>query len=541
MTGMRAAAPRDAVDPAATRAGDRDGVPRPAGRRRDVTGLRDRGRHPRLLRSRVGGGVLALAAAAAQVAAPPTIATAAGAGVGPVRAAPRPIVVLESYVGARPADAGAIMAPLLDELDARGFAADPQAVVARIGGRAPRPGALDLGLTAAEIAQQADAGFAAYTRGRFAEAEAQLTAALDRIHRNPALLVLDTSNLDATFKVLVALALSQARRGDTAKTLATMVELFRTFRSQPITRAEYGPDAEQLYRAVGKQVQAMGKGQLAITVDRAQAVIFVDGQLRGLGKAALADLIPGVYRVFVQVPATAGRQYEIEVGADERTELHVDWEVDSTLALTDRWVGLLFATEADRARQAVLAGALARRWRQLVTVVGLARQRGASGQRDTVAVTASFYDTTGAAAGRASVAIAAPDAIGGLAERDDHQLRALARYLADGTASDRVAVTAPLDHAIAATTRSRLVPGLFVGAGAVAVLAGGALYALDQGASPDLPGADRNAAPAGLAIGAVGLAAVGVGLWMWRARGRSSAPVVAIGSGNSFIGWAGEL
>ena len=501
---------------------------------------------PRLIRYRVGAGVLALAGAVAPVTAPRTIATADAARLELAGApAPRPIVVLESYVGRRPDDADAIIGPLLDELDARGFAADPRAVLARIGGVAPRPGALDPERTAAELTQPADTGFVAYTRGRFAEAEALLTAALDRIHRNPALLVLDTTNLDATFKVLVGLALSQAKRGDTGKSAATMVELIRTFRSQPITRADYGPDAEQLYRAVGKQVQAMGKGQLAITVDRDQAVIFVDGQIRGLGKAALADLVPGIYRVFVQVPATAGRQYELEVDADELTALHVDWEVDSTLALTDRWAGLLFATEADRARQAAIAGKLARRWHQLITVVGLARQRGAPGRRDTVAVTASLYDPAGAAVRSATVAIDAPDGIDGLGERDDRKLRALAQYLADGTASAGVAVTGRLGEppraAPAAALRSRLVPGLLVGAGAVALLAGGALYALDQDAAPDMPGADRNTAPAGLAIGVVGLAAVGVGLWMWRARGRSSAPVVAIGNGNSFIGWAGEL
>jgi hypothetical protein len=119
--------------------------------------------------------------------------------------------------------------------------------------------------------------------------------------------VLDTRNLEATFKILAVLALSQARRGDSAGSVATMIELIRTFRSQPIARADYGPDAERLYRAVWKQVQAMDRGQLAITVESDQAVIFVDGQIRGLGRATLTDLIPGVYRVFVQVPATAGR------------------------------------------------------------------------------------------------------------------------------------------------------------------------------------------------------------------------------------------
>jgi hypothetical protein len=281
----------------------------------------------------------------------------------------------------------------------------------------------------------------------------------------------------------------------------------------------------------------MGKGQLAIAVDREQAVIFVDGQIRGLGRAALSDLVPGVYRVFVQVPATAGRQYEVEVNADELAELRVDWDVDSTLAMTDRWVGLLFATEADRAREAALAGKLARRWHQLIAVVGVVHQGG------TVSVTARLYDPTGTAVRGARVTL----------DGDDHKLRSLAQYLADGIAGDGVDALGPV-VSVGATVRpreappatrpaprSRLVPALLVGAGAAAVLAGGALYVLDQDATPDMPNGDRNTAPVGLALGTAGLAAVGVGLWMWRSRGRSSAPIVVLGCCGGFFGWAGEL
>lgn len=94
-----------------------------------------------LLWHRVSAGVLALAG---------TLAPAAA----------HPIIVLESYVGQRPASADSITAPVLDA-----------------------------GTTAAEITQPAESGYEAYTRGRFAEAEAALRRAFERIHRNPALLV----------------------------------------------------------------------------------------------------------------------------------------------------------------------------------------------------------------------------------------------------------------------------------------------------------------------------------------------------------------
>ena len=476
-----------------------------------------------LLRHKVSAGVLALAGTWTPAAAqdgPPSL--------GPLRE--HPIIVLESYVGQRPANANAIMAPLLDELEQHGFAAHPASVLELVGGRAPRPGVLDKDTTAAEITQPAESGYEAYTRGRFAEAEAALKLAIERIHRNPALLVLDTNNLEATFKILVALALSQAKRGDAGGSLATMIELIRTFRDRPIARVDYGPDAEQFYRAVARQVQALGRGQLSITVANDQAVIFVDGQIRGLARAALTDLIPGVYRVFIQVPATAGRQYEVEVTAGHATALRVDWELDSALWLTDAWVGFVFATEAERARQAGFAAALARRWPggDALAVVGMTQLQ------DRPAIVGRLYDPTGRVVRGAAVV---------LDGADEPRLRALARFLADGIAGEGVRVIqggGAGDAVPQGTVGARLAPRLLVGAGAAALLAGGVLYAIDQdpGATPSPM--VRNTAPAGIAVGAVGLAAISVGIWMWGARGASS-PLVAIGSSGGFIGWGGAL
>jgi hypothetical protein len=445
--------------------------------------------------------------------------------------------VIESYVGQRPANASAIMAPLLDELEARGFAARPASVLPWLGGRAPRPGVLDHDRTAAEITQPADTGYEAYTRGKFAEAEAALRAALEQVHRNPALLALDTTNLNATFKILVGLALSQARRGDTTGSVATMVELIRTFRGQPITRADYGPDAEQLYRAVWKQVQTMGRGQLSITVESDQAVIFVDGQIRGLGKATLVDLIPGVYRVFVQVPTTMGRQYALEVSANQRASLHVDWELDSTLWVTEPWIGFVFATEAERAKQAGFAGKLVRRWSdgELIAVVGMGRLQGKP------SVTGSLYDLGGNVVRSAAVAL--DDLLDATAEP---RLRSLARFLDEGIAGEGVSEiqdAAPVPGSVRASDpQVRWVPTILVGAGAAAVVAGGVLVALDQDPSMTGPYLYRNTAPAGIAVGSIGVAAASVGRWLWAAHcGRTAAPLLAIGPSGGFLGWAGEL
>lgn len=483
----------------------------------------------RFIRSKVGAGVFALAGVV-------TLASAQSAppvGV-PIMRATRPTIVLESYVGQRPVNAGVIMAPLLDELEAHGFAVRPESVIERLGGRAPRPGVLDKDKTAAEITQPAETGYAAYTRGRFAEAEAALAGALEQVHRNPALLVLNTNNLDATFRILVSLALTQAKLGDTSGSAATMVELIRTFRNQPITRTDYGPDAEQFYRAVWKQVQTMGRGQLSITVDSEHAVIFVDGQIRGLNKVALINLIPGVYRVFIQVPPTAGRQYEIEVNAGQHADLHVDWELDSSLWLTDLWVGFVFATEAERARQAGFAGRLVRSWGSddFLAVVGMVQLERKPG------VVGSLYDAAGNVVRSAVITLDGTDEL---------KLRSLAKFLAGDGADGGVSLAhyVPPSTSIpppAVDAPSRLVPQLLVGMGAAALVAGGVLYAIDEDPGMSTPYLYRNTAPAGVAVGAVGIAAMGMGLWLWLAHnGRLPLPRFAIGHSSGFVGWAGEL
>jgi hypothetical protein len=445
-----------------------------------------------------------------------------------------PIIVLEAHVGARPSELAATIGPVLDELERRGFVAQPDSISRALGGRAPRPGVLDGGKTAAEITQLVESGFDAFTRGRYKDAETSLTLAVHEIERNPGLLVLDATNARSTFQAFVGLALSQAKLGNVPESVETMTELLRSFSTQTVSRAEYGPQAEQFYRTVQKQTELMGRGRLTVAAGNDHAMIFVDGELRGIGKAALADLIPGTYRVFINVPGTSGRQYEVEVRASADSRLDVDWQIDANLLVSSQWVGFVFASETERGKEASYASALARRWgSDSIVVVGTTRLQGRS------AVIATLYRASGEVARSALVVTG-----GG----DDARLRSLGRFIADGTPSDELArVTGAVAPPAAASStppgRGPIPPGakLCLGAGIAGLVTGAALVVFSPGPNPGQRYYYRTA-PAGIAIGLTGAASAGVGLWWWlRRHDERSAPVVSLGASHAVLGWSGRF
>jgi hypothetical protein len=351
---------------------------------------------------------------------------------GAAHAAPTalPIIVLKARVGMPDPAAPDIGTEVInDQFEAEGFAARPETIARILGGRIPRAGILDRGVSAAEIMHPIELGYDDWSKGLFADAIKKLRSAKERIFRNPGLLVTDTKNLDSTFKGLVALSLSLQRTGKHAEAAETMAELVRIFRTRPVSRADWGRPAEEYWRAVAKPILAGGTGQLYVTTGNDHAVVFVDGQIRGVGKAEVADLVPGSHRVLVQVPSTAGLQYELEVKANENTNLDASWDVDSALAVSGPWIGFVFATEAERNGEAPRAAELARRWGQsMVVVVGTLRIQGA------LVLIGTLYRASGTL-----VRSAATTLEGDISE----QVRRLARYLADGTVGSGLKVISP--------------------------------------------------------------------------------------------------
>lgn len=438
-------------------------------------------------------------------------------------------IVLESHVGQRSGEAAAALAPLLDELEQRGFAARRAAIVQGLRGRIGWPGVSDAGATAAGMAQQVELGLDAFTAGNYEQAQDILARAVQQLQRNPE----RAASAGAMFKALVALALAQGRLGNAAASAATMTELIRAFPARAVSRAQYGPEAEEVYRTVLDRTRSIGRGRLSIATGDERVKIFVDGQLRGTGKTSLGDLLPGTYQVFLQPPTGEGRRYEVPVGAGDDGVLEVEWPIEAALTVSDAWVGFQFASQGERSKESGFAAALARRWgRASIVVVGTARLHGAP------AVIATLVDARGEVVRSAMVP----------SGRDPSEPRSLAAYIADGTPSPAVTMIGPADrpHA-AARGRSSLAGKLLVGGGLAAIAAGAVVLMFDE--DPGNAGADhtitrfyRDTAPWGVGVGIAGLAAVGVGAWLLLHPERGpSGPVISLGRSGGGIGWAGAF
>jgi hypothetical protein len=76
--------------------------------------------------------------------------------------------------------------------------------------------------------------------------------------------------------------------------------------------------------------------------------------------------------------------------------------------------------------------------------------------------------------------------------------------------------------------------------GSTALAADVLLYAFDQDPSPKLGKTYWDTAPSGVAIGALGLASIGIGAWAWtRSAHVTSMPTVSVGSSHALINWTG--
>jgi hypothetical protein len=323
-------------------------------------------------------------------------------------------IVLESYTGERPADAPRLLAPILEELSRRDYAAG-DTVARSFEAQASRAATTATGLPS-DFAAQVDRGFQAWVGGRFDEAIKRLVPLVETAQANTGAFAQTPVQREPLLKALIALALAYQRIGDLSAMKSTFGEILRSFPDAQISRATYGPDAAQAFEQTRREIQAAGRGKLAIKCDEG-AVVFIDEMYRAVGSTTV-ELAPGEYRVVVMVNKQPSRNHRVTVHANAEASIEIDAKLDQAIR-TSGYTGLGFANEADRdANEPAYAQRFAKTvGASAVAVVGIDSVRGRS------AVVGSLVSLqTGREIRRASIPVE-PDP-----SRD--KLRSLARFLA---------------------------------------------------------------------------------------------------------------
>jgi hypothetical protein len=408
----------------------------------------------------------------------------------------------------------------------------------------------------------------------------------------------------------------------------------RSFPSKIFTKKEFGDEGVKLLSDARDQINRVGRGRISMTTSDPDALVYVDEIAQGTGKADVGDLIPGVYRVLIVIPSGEGREYQVEVTANQTSRLAVNWDIDSLLVFGPTYAGFKYRTEKDHALEAVLVRTLARAH----TNASIAATVGVTYQRSRLGVTGTSYNTTtgeifrsghieltgtppndimvtrlaeclvtraGEACAEGVLPVSHPEytappappkvddspalpepppATPSIIARTDEtsgSVRSWPKWLAaGGSAALLVGGTLlvnkgrhicdlpvsdcqiPLSYAVAGYTaldagvalgavsaywfytddlRPEKAPAKWLVIGGSALLAAGiVVYAFDEDPSSAGGRYYWDTAPPGIALGALGLASIGVGAWCWtRPAHTLSMPLVSVSASHAMIGWSG--
>lgn len=355
-------------------------------------------------------------------------------------------VVLESYTGFRPDNAGTVLAPVLRELAVRRFDAGADSVGRAFEAQVSRPAISAQGLPA-DFAEKIERGHRAWISGSFDEAVSILGPLVDTAHANSGAFAKNPGILERLQKAMIALALSQQRRGDPSAARETFAELLRSFPDAQVSRGTYGPDAAQVFDKTKKELAAAPQGRLLVKLANERAEVFINERLERKG-TTVKELTAGEYRVIVQLNDRQSRTHVVKIKANEEATLTVDLAYDEVVHSSPAWTGFAFANTADREKsEATYAALLATSVRASgVVVVGFDQVRGRP------AIVGSIVSlVNGREIRRASLALDPAPA--------EERLRALARFLAGEVATSDIDVQVAGEAAVVAPIGGRRVDG----------------------------------------------------------------------------------
>lgn len=447
-------------------------------------------------------------------------------------------VVVESYTGERPATATTVLAPVLRELAARRFLAGADAVGRTFEAQVSRPAISAPGLPA-DFADQIERGHRAWISGTFDQAVAVLGPIVDAAHANSGAFAKNPGMRERLQKAMIALALSQQRRGDPSAARETLAELLRSFPEAQVTKGTYGPEAATLFDATKKEQAAAPRGRLLVKLANESAEVFINERLERKG-TTVKELTPGEYRVIVQQGDQQSRAHVVTIKANAEVALTVDLAFDEVVHTAPEWTGFQFTSAADREKsEAGYASLLAKYVGGAgVVVIGFDQVRGRP------AIVGSLVSlVNGREIRRASLALEPTPS--------EDRLRSLAKFLAGEVATADIDVQlagAPVVFATMSggprgeqpTASARWGGWMWLtGIAAVGGLGAGAvLLALDgtcPGGStdPNCPNLYSTAAPGWLALGAGAVfAGATIYLFVTRSPGKPSSTAYVIPTGD---------
>jgi hypothetical protein len=423
------------------------------------------------------------------------------------RAAAADNIVIESYSGKRPDNAGRLLGPVFAELNAQGFQVGFDGVGRLFESRVSRSARTEAGMPG-DFADEVERGHKAWINGKFEDAIAILVPLIETAHGNAAAVSQDRKLRTQVQGALLDLALAHQRNGDPPAAEAAMGELLRSFPSLAITKASHGPDAFTLAEATRKQLAT--RGTLVVEVADSGTSVFLDEEYATTGTLRRGDLYPGTYRVYAAKGDLEGRTYIVDVKPGEESRIKIDIGLDAVLHVDASWTGLAFATEADRDKH---EGAYAAAFAKLhgataVAVVGIHEVDGRP------ALVGTLYSLeSGRTIRSASGAAEPPSSDTG---------RQLARFLAgDESAAAGLTVfdpnAAPVERRTRTTSRWGVLKYIVTGAGLVAGGIGAYLLIQDGKCQTDAdpcPKVYNNTVP-GWSLAGGGAALVGLGIVMF--------------------------
>ncbi|HWO19350.1 MAG TPA: hypothetical protein VNO30_11260 [Kofleriaceae bacterium] len=291
--------------------------------------------------------------------------------------ADHPPIILESYVGEKPADAGQVLAPLVEELASYKFVLGPEVVGRSFEAAASRP-AVAGGLPD-DFSAQVSQGYDLWTNGKFTEAAALLGRLVEAARENAGEFAKNQHRAlyPQLQRARIALSLSLQRLGDRSAAKQAMGEALRGDPDLKISRGMFGQDAAELYQEVLGELTARGPGKVIIAVDAVGAGIYVNERLVEMGSLEL-NLLPGEYRVVARIGDGVTRTHRLGVVGGGVHKLTIDPAFDQAVRTGPGWTGFLFEASADRERdEGRYAGAFATAIdARQVAVVGIDTVRG---------------------------------------------------------------------------------------------------------------------------------------------------------------------